>query len=428
MSLYTQSQDFYRRALHIGHAIRQWLPFTFGGAVFCGFSGLATWFFGVQRSDFVLIVIGSMGLLMSLIGMLTVLLSGFVLYRRYRQLDFCTLQLRCHAEHSIVTPIEIRWWLPLVQVSVSWSSPRMESVIEGRYERLTPTRRGVWNSIHRVIRVGDAFGICAIEFDSVQPCTLKVLPQVSSAYLPNLLQGLQQGGEQAHPLGSASGDRIDIRNYAHGDPVRFILWKVYARTGQLVVRTPEKAFEPVQRVLAYLVVHPADSAAAALSMAMVDSDRLGDNWAFGVDGHSEACQDSATAMEAIVASGRSTVRDGEGMIDFVQQESDAGSLLVFAPPEIGEWIERVETLSHTLSVQVCLVGLAPQKRSTMETLLYSPTDLPSSTMDVETVLGIARRLSTRQIPMTIVHIDSGRIFDGQAFAQQFGAHTVQGVA
>ncbi len=428
MSLYTQSQDFYRRALRIGRTVRQWLPFTFGGAVFCGFSGLATWFFGVQRSDFVLIVIGSMGLLMSLIGMLTVLLSGFVLYRRYRRLDSCTMQLRCGVPHSIVTPVEVGWWLPLVQISVSWCAPQLESEIEGRHERLTPKRRGVWNSIHRVIRVGDAFGICAIEFDSFQPCTLKVLPQVSPVYLPNVLQGLQQGGEQAHPLGSASGDRIDIRNYAHGDPVRFILWKVYARTGQLVVRTPEKAFEPVQRLLAYLVVHPADSAAAALSMAMVDSDRLGENWAFGVDGHSEACHDSATAMEAIVASGRSAVQDGDGMSEFVQLESDARSLLVFAPPQVGEWIERVEAISHTLSVQVCLVGLAPQKRSTIETLLYSPTDAAPSTMDVDTVLGIARRLSTRQIPMSIVHIDSGRIFDGQAFAQQFGAHTVQGVA
>ena len=65
------------------HTVVRWLPFTFGGAVFCVSAGMATWFFGVQRSDFVLVVLGSMGLLMCMIGLLFTLGFGLLLWSRF---------------------------------------------------------------------------------------------------------------------------------------------------------------------------------------------------------------------------------------------------------------------------------------------------------------------------------------------------------
>ena len=136
--------------------------------------------------------------------------------------------------------------------------------------------------------------------------------------------------------------------------MRFILWKVYARTGQLVVRTPEKAFEPVQRLLAYLIVHPADGSAAALSSAILHSNQLGEDWTFGVDGYQGGCSEVQTALEVIIASGNSEIQDGQGLEEFVTQQKDASSLLIFAPATEGEWVEEVVALaSFTHSSLYC---------------------------------------------------------------------------
>ena len=396
----------------------EWLPFTAGGALFCTASALAVWFFGVQRSDFILIVIGAVGLLISLISVLFTLGFGAELYRRYRYLDTESFLLRVGETHKVDTPISAAWWMPLVQVSWYWTSADMKSETEENKEVLVPIRRGIWSNIERKIQVGDAFGICAIQFTSRQPCTLKVLPESLTPSLPRILQGLQGGGDQAHPFGLPTGDRIDIRNYAHGDPVRFILWKVYARTGQLVVRTPEKAFEPVQRLLAYLIVHPADGSAAALSSAILHSNQLGEDWTFGVDGYQGGCSEVQTALEVIVASGNSEIQDGQGLEEFVTQQQDASSLLIFAPATDGEWVEEVVALASRLPIQVCMVGQAPQKQSTLETVLFTPRPLSPDQMEQTTVRQVIQRLEKGGVSVNIV-FPTGMVLTPVEFMREF---------
>ncbi len=424
MSVLNKTLLFFQKVGAKTQPILQWLPFTFGGAVFCLLSGMAAWFFGVQRSDFILIVIGTMGLVMSLLGVVLTWCCGFLLWRRFHLLESCTLTLREGMVHKQRSDIQVPWWIPLIQVSTQCIEDSITVVLDDDSEQITAHRRGVWRSLSRMVHVGDAFGICSISFVSVQPCHLRVLPKVVSPQTPSLLQGLQGGGEQAHPFGQPNGDRIDIRNYAVGDPVRFILWKVYARTGQLVVRTPEKAFEPVQRLLAYLIVHPSDSMAASLSSAILHSNTLGDNWAFGVDGQSEPCLDASTAIEAVVSSGNSVVQDGAGLADFVHQEAEATSLLIFAPPVFGEWLVEVEKVASRLPVQVCIVGQRPIKQSTLQSLLFLPEEPVLDQMDTAVVTSIVERLQIRGVSVTIVDPQLGQTFDLSSFVQQFGRKKV----
>lgn len=396
----------------------EWLPFTVGGALFCAGSALAVWFFGVQRSDFILIVIGTVGLLITLISVLFTLGFGTVLWRQYRHLDPDSFLFRVGETHKVDTLINVLWWMPLIQISWRWIGPEVKTELNDGKEILVPTRRGVWLSVERKIEVGDAFGICAIQFTSIQPCTLKVLPESLVPALPRILQGLQGGGDQGHPFGLPTGDRIDIRNYAQGDPVRHILWKVYARTGQLVVRTPEKAFEPVRRLLAYLIVHPADGSAAALSSAILHSNYLGENWTFGVDGYQEGCSEVQTAQEVIVASGNSEIQDGQGLEEFVTQQKDASSLLIFAPPTMGEWVEEVVALASRLPIQVCMVGQAPQKESTLNTVLFRPRPSSLDQMDQTIVQQVIQRLEKVGISVTII-FSTGTVLTPVAFMREF---------
>ena len=398
--------------------VLEWLPFTFGGAIFCAAACLAFWFFGVQRSDFVLIVIGSVGVSMSVLGLVITWGVGVLLWRRYRTIDGMPLLLRVGETHIVDAPIVVPWWAPLVQIGWSWTSDFMDVELVGHKERLTPNRRGISTQVDRCVSVGDAFGICSIQFIARQSCAVKVVPETIGPTLPRILQGVQGGGDQAHPFGLATGDRIDIRNYAQGDPVRFILWKVYARTGQLVVRTPEKAFEPIQRLLAYLIVHPSDGSAAALSTSVIQSNQLGENWALGVDGYQGACTEISAAVEAITASGNSTVEDGEGLEEFLSQEKEASSLLVFAPAKKGRWIDAVIQASSKIPVQVCVVGKAPPKQSPFGTLLFNPEMPATDQLDSAAVLDIMNRLEPSGITLSIV-LSTGLSMDGAEFLRQF---------
>lgn len=398
--------------------VLEWLPFTFGGAIFCVASCFAVWFFGVQRSDFVLIVIGSVGVLMSVLGLLITWGVGVVLWYRYRSIDGGPLLLRVGETHTVDAPIVVPWWAPLVQIGWSWDSASMNIELVEDKERLTPARRGRCNQIDRRVSVGDAFGICSIQFTARQSCTVKIVPESIAPTLPSILQGVQGGGDQAHPFGLATGDRIDIRNYAQGDPVRFILWKVYARTGQLVVRTPEKAFEPIQRLVAYLIVHPSDGSAAALATSVIQSNQLGESWAFGVDGYHGACVEVASAVEAVTASGSSTVQDGAGLREFLSTETEASSLLVFAPAKDGAWIDEVIQASLNIPVQVCVVGKAPPKQSVLSTVLFNP-DIPAADqLDTTTVSAVVQRLEASGITVSIV-LSTGISMDGAEFSRQF---------
>lgn len=398
--------------------ILEWLPFTSGGALFCVSAGLGVWFFGVQRSDFVLIVIGAVGLVISLMSMLFTWGFGALLWKRYRRIDPDTFLLRVGETHRVDSPISIPWWMPLMQLSLRWKTSAVMAELEEATEVLRPTRRGVWSTVQRTIQVGDAFGICTIRFTSTQPSTVKVLPEFFTPTLPSVLQGLQGGGDQAHPYGIPTGDRIDIRNYAQGDPVRYILWKVYARTGQLVVRTPEKSFEPVQRLLAYLIVHPSDGSAAAFSTSILHSNRLGDHWAFGVDGYQGACTEVSTAVELIVASGNSDVQDGQGLEDFVTQQTDASSLLVFAPAAGGDWVDEVLSFASRLPIQVCIVGKAPHKRSPLDTVLFNPQQRDLDQMTQPDVRQVIQKLESGGVSVSIV-FSSGLVLDSVEFIRQF---------
>ena len=79
----------------------------------------------------------------------------------------------------------------------------------------------------------------------------------------------------------------------------------------------------------------------------------------------EPARDVSSAIEVIVASGNSAVEDGQGLEEFVTQQRDASSLLVFAPAKQGDWVEEVMALASRLPIQVCIVGKAPYKKKSI---------------------------------------------------------------
>ena len=333
-----------------------WLPFSLGGAVFLVLSWIALQWFGIDRSDLVMVVVGGVGLALCVLGLFLTLFSGIYIYWKLKSTER-KLALVAMVDQSIKTEFQLRlpWWLPLIQIKWGWKNSNFYITQEGGIEKMVPLRRGEWEKIEREFFVGDAFGICQIRFVLPQQCTISIVPNTKDLMVPQIVEGLQGGADIEHPFGKPQGDRLDIRNYAQGDPVRYILWKVYARTGELVVRTPERAYQPTKKMMAYLIVSTEDKVASGLAVVTLESEILGKEWVFGVDGYQGVISQKEPAYQAILSSGQSEIEQGSGLSDFVRAaRDDSSSLLVFAPPKKGAWVQEVLQISQTLPVSIII--------------------------------------------------------------------------
>lgn len=337
--------------------LKGWFPFTWGGLLLLTGSIYALLMLGGKRQDFIMIVTGGVGVFLSLIGLLSTLVGGIVIRFRNRGLQ---TEARLSLVENIETPTSYvlpkPWWLPLAQCSWAWVLPRVSHRTENRKEWVTFHRRGEWTEILRVFYIEDPFGFTRVSFQAKHPCQIRVAPNVGKLSSTIMIQGFQSGGDFSHPEGEPIGDRIDIRNYSPGDPVRYILWKVYARTGQLVVRQPERAFQPANRLSAYLISHESDVASAGAAWYTIQNNLLGQDWRFGLDGSSEPLSEKDKALDEIIRSSSFKGVPSDGLLQFTQAVLSEGSqrLLIFAPPSEGPWVENVIAASRLLNVQVVL--------------------------------------------------------------------------
>jgi hypothetical protein len=162
-----------------------------------------------------------------------------------------------------------------------------------------------------------------------------------------------------------------MRAYNPGDPIKFVLWKVFARTGELVLRAPERAFSPAKQTTAYLVTGVGDEAAAGVARLLVETHSLGSKWVLGADGSDEDARGPQQAMELIARSGATKREDGAlGLRGFLQRHATAGGrIVVIVPATPGPWLDRVKSAVAQAGVSgvefiVCLDGVTPvRKRS-----------------------------------------------------------------
>jgi hypothetical protein len=119
---------------------------------------------------------------------------------------------------------------------------------------------------------------------------------------------------------------------------------VYARTRQLVVRTPERAISPVRQTVAYVVSGDGDEPAAGAARVAVDSGALGSEWVLGADGNDAFAKNPAQALEVLARSATTPdAQRGAGLARFLDQATPGATAraVVFVPATPGPWLERV---------------------------------------------------------------------------------------
>jgi hypothetical protein len=309
------------RLKRLARRVRDVFPVTALGVSVGLAAGLGLRSFAFARLDLVWLVVAYALLGLLALDVLLVVLGALWL----------KLRLRAPARQVVQTQTETptatgfrppRWaWVPLVRVQHEVVAPERVTVVqplggvragdaEGQrqlwaLEWLRFERRGQVRRIERRVVVSDVLGLAQLALRVRQDLTLDVLPHPGALERMPVLTAFSAGDEVAHPLGATDGDRVELRRYQPGDPARFIHWKIYARTGKLLVRQPERALTQTTRTVAYLLAGPRDEASAAAARVAIEQGALGDDWLFGAAGTPTPVGDLPSALDAIVRSGGS---------------------------------------------------------------------------------------------------------------------------
>jgi hypothetical protein len=304
--------------------------------------------YGLDRSDHILLAVGIGGLM--LIGLaLAVVLAG-ALWLRVRKEDGTGAPLTFEAGYPFQTGYSLGYlhWIPLVKIQLDWEQPegaKVELVArQGKlYEEVIAGERTHTAVIVRRLTVTDVFGLArfAVRRRMVQPLSIK--PNAGQVNQFPLVPQNVTGDQMGHPEGKPGGDLIEMRPYVAGDPLKLVLWKVYARTGRMLVRQPEKALSPSQRTLAYLVAAEGDEPAAGIARAVLENGCLGNEYLFSAEGSEEPTRVVSEAVDQVVRSVNAQHRGGMGLDAFLAKGQSHGiqACILFVPSRPGEWLDRV---------------------------------------------------------------------------------------
>ncbi|MEM9190685.1 MAG: DUF58 domain-containing protein [Myxococcota bacterium] len=407
---------------------RDLFPLTFLGVAVTAGSVVSLVYYGVERIDLLLLVVGIVGLGMVALSLLFSVSTAIYLYWRFRkQTNEKSLVLECGYPRRTGFAVASPWFIPFVRVGWAWESPTVHLVQRRHglrvHEEVTPVYRAMREEIVRRFEVGDAFGVCRIRFRGREERKLRFTPAIGNLKQMHVIRSMSAGDQIAHPDGPPEGERADMRHYVPGDPVRFILWKVFARSREVVVRTPERAIGPVRQTVAYVVSGPGDEPAAGAARVAVDSGALGGDWVLGADGTEAVADTGAAALEVLARSGEVDAEEGAaGLRDFLKNATPGsmGRALVFVPGRPGPWLDRLANAMAQGNVpqiefMVCTDGVAPPadgsflQRALRRDKAYDPrTGIGSCS--AEEVSEVCQRLAKSRARVTVLDRLTGRVY------------------
>lgn len=426
----------------VGSRVAAVWPLTWLGAILLAGSVAALWGFGIKRIDLLLLVIGGVGT--ALVALTTVVTSVASLFywrslrKRFRDTEGDALKIDCGISTKTGFAVPSLWWVPFVRVEWRWRMPdvlvRQHRASGKLHEEVLPSRRALVESITRDVSVSDVFGISKVTFPIHEKRDVRFSPSVGALRSMHVVRSMSGGNDIAHPDGPPEGERLDMRNYVPGDPIRFILWKVFARTRQLVVRTPERAIAPVRQTVAYLVAGDGDEPAAGAARIAVDSGALGSEWVLGTDGtHGEHARSKHQALEMLSKSAQATEEDqGEGLAHFLQTSvpGSVGRCVVFVPARPGPWLAKVVAAARSrvspsspwspVEFVVCTDGLVGKTTHGRIAKLVQREDTRDDDekftvhhqSDPDGLTKVVDMLSTARARILVVDRQTGRVLDG----------------
>jgi hypothetical protein len=397
--------------------VRELTPLTALGCALALGSYAALRAFAYAELDLVWLVTGYAALGLCALSVLCVVPSAlFMAWRIRKQPVREALRLETQRLAATGYSLPALRFVPFVQVNWEYLRPepqRLElSLQAGRLvEAVALAERGRHELILRRVSVQDPFGLARISLRSTESRELWVMPQLGGLSQLPALTALAGGTELPHPMGLEDGDRLELSRYTAGDPARFIHWKAFARTQKLLVRRPERAVAVARRCAAFFIAGADDDASAAIARLALERKLLGQEWVFGTDLALSGTSRVDEALTQLVLSIRARPQAGAGLAGFLSQVDKRGpaSLIVFAPPEPGPWLDAVTRIGgrRQLRVVIGVDGVAePIPRSRWLNLFRAIE--PQRGVTVSALDQVLNTLGRARIPVTLLDRPTGR--------------------
>lgn len=297
------------------------------------------------------------------------------------------------------------FFMPFISTEIELLEPTFErrNVRKGVWsgETLHPTGRGRYLSLHRKITIRDIFGMTEISFCLSQPVHLVIQPAKGQFDLV-ALQTRASGDGFSHPEGDPRGELVEMRRYQAGDPLRLVLWKVFARSRKLVVRAPEPAIVEEQDVFVYFISGTHDENSATLARSFLSS--LGreetKDMCFSADGSKRLVNDEVEGMSDLIDSASHRAEGGQGLNEVAPlvKPSAMAHCFILVPNKLGAWLDQVKIFVSQYQIRPTFITsvsdkfLSPVKPedNLMKKLLF---DQPKADLDANEYESLCRQLS-----------------------------------
>jgi hypothetical protein len=316
-----------------------YVPLTWSGFVLSLVLGLAVYYRGVAELDMVALAAGGALLVVQVLAIVVVVAATLILKTRLSEREQPTfLELVSGRETHSGFTIPFWFYVPMIRIHWTVKEFQAETSIERHKgllrEVLTCDRRGLTSGLTRRFTISDTLGLASLSWEQHREGRVRALPHAGRLEQPDILLSLVSGEDISDPRGDPQGDRVDMRQYQKGDPMKFILWKVYSRSGKVMVRVPERALAARPRACCYLLSGQRDEPTAAIARVLIELDMLGEEWRFGANGRDRDAVQKDDALNLLAESGNETSPDCRDLQRFLEEAEKGGYgfCLVLAPP------------------------------------------------------------------------------------------------
>lgn len=266
--------------------------------------------------------------------------------------------------------------------------------------------RGSWNIRALSCVLHDVTGLCRFAWRIPIKTAITVAPPaVTESRLP-VLSSTQRPGEMMIDIFNRQGEPFDIKSYHPSDGVKKIVWKAFAKRGELLSRHPEASMTPEGFVVVLVIAGPEGDTACAHAIAYTESlARLNLEIIASCEGASgrlpahspEAFKDLLidSVWDTTPKERDHLRRDAVALLDYCGQLTPnitVSKLLLFASAErvsVPETAKEIQDLAEWLSGQ----GITPVFCLTTPSVFAAPKG--TSTLDLATRLLVAPDQSSR---------------------------------
>ncbi len=280
------------------------------------------------------------------------------------------------------------FYLPFIQVEIETTEAPYTSTFRASHtwynEMAKMSVRGRYTSVEHLVTVRDLFGMFAITFPHTTTFFAEIKPATS--HFESIQLSARTSGEgYSYPAGEAKGELVEMRRYQAGDPLRYVLWRVFARSRKLLVRAPEPAIVEEQEMFVYFIASQNDEPSASLTRAFLST--LEDTDAelhFCADGANRVTTNAKDALWDVVESVNHREHGAETMEEQARAipQQALRRCFVMVPPQKGAWLDHVKSFCANTGVHPTFVmALEPEEvaakpASRLQKLFCTPDDVP----------------------------------------------------